>query len=88
MEVWVAAADVADVALEVLNVNCVKPDDGGVEADVLLCQAVTEVERTAGFCEVCFGTVQRLEELSNSLLVRVLGSKGRGSVRGKAEYRL
>lgn len=88
MEVWVAAADVADVALEVLDVDCVKADDGGVEADVLLCQAVTEVERTAGFCEVCFGTVQRLEELGNSLLIRFLGSEERELVCGDSKYRL
>lgn len=32
----VAAADVANVALEVLDVNCIKSDDGCVEADIEL----------------------------------------------------
>jgi hypothetical protein len=44
VEVGVAAADVADVALEVLHVDGVEADDGRVEAHVLLCQAVAEVE--------------------------------------------
>lgn len=75
MQIGVSTADVADVALEVLDIYCVKADDGREEANVLLCQTVTEVVGTAGLCEVCFGTVQRLEELGDSLLIRFLGSK-------------
>jgi hypothetical protein len=37
VKVGVSAADVPDVALEVLDVDCVEADDGRVEADVLLC---------------------------------------------------
>jgi hypothetical protein len=52
VEVRVSAADVTEVALEVLNVDGVEADDGCEEADVLLCQAVAEVEWAAGLCEV------------------------------------
>jgi len=47
VEVGVSAADVADVALEVLDVDCVEADDGRVQAHVLLGQAVAEVEGPA-----------------------------------------
>ena len=57
VEVGIAAADVPDVALEVLHVDGVEADDCGEEADVLLCEAVAEVERTAGLGEVCFRTI-------------------------------
>lgn len=43
MKVRVSAADVTEVALEVLDVDCVEADDGCVEADVLFGQAVAEV---------------------------------------------
>ena len=74
VEVGVAAADVPDVALEVLHVDGVEADDGGKEADVLLCKAVAEVVWTAGLSEVCFGAVQRFEELGDGLLIGFLGA--------------
>lgn len=54
VEIGVAAADVTDVALEVLHVDGIEADDGCVEADVLLCEAITEVERAAGLGEIFF----------------------------------
>lgn len=57
VEVWISAANIAEVALEVLHVDCVEADDGRVEADVLLCQAVAEVERPGGFGEICFSAI-------------------------------
>lgn len=45
VQVGISAADVTEVALEVLDVNCVEADDGCVKADVCFGQAVTEVER-------------------------------------------
>ena len=74
MEVRVSATNVTKVALEVLHVDSVEADDCCVETDVLLCEAVAEVERTAGLGEVCFGTIQRLEELGDGLLVGFLGT--------------
>lgn len=76
VEVGVAAADVPDVALEVLHVNGIEADDCGEEADVLLCEAVAEVERTAGLDEVCLRTIQGLEKLDDSLFICLLGTAG------------
>jgi hypothetical protein len=74
VKVWVSAADVTEVALEVLDVDGVEADDGCEEANVLLCQAVAEVEWAAGLCEICFCAVKRGEECCDGLFVRFLGS--------------
>lgn len=34
MQPWEPAADIFDVAFEVLHVDCVEPDDGRVQSDV------------------------------------------------------
>jgi len=68
----VAAPDVAQVALEVLHVDCVEADDGRVEADVGFCQAVAEVVWAAGLGKVCFGAVEGLEELCDGFFVGIL----------------
>jgi hypothetical protein len=74
VKVGVTAANIADVALEVLHVDGVEADDCGEKADVLLCEAVAEVVGTAGIGEVFFRTVQGLEELGDGLLVGFLGA--------------
>ena len=74
MEVWVAATNVTEVALEVLHIDSVEANDCCVETHVLLCEAVAKVERTARLGKVCFGTVQGFEELGDSLLVGFLGA--------------
>ena len=74
VKVGVAAADVANVALKVLHIDGVEADDGCEEADVLLCEAVAEVEWTAGLGKVCFRTIQGFEELGDGLLVGFLGA--------------
>jgi len=76
VEVWVSAADITKVAFEVLHVNSVEADDCCEEADVLLSEAVAEVERTAGLGEICLCAIQRAEELSNGLLVSFLSTAG------------
>jgi hypothetical protein len=47
VEVGVSAANVTEIALEVLHVDSVEADDCCEEADVLLCDAIAEVEGTA-----------------------------------------
>lgn len=59
----VAAADVADVCLEVLNVDRVEADDGGVEADVGFGDAVAVVVGAGVLLEVAFDAVKGFEEL-------------------------
>lgn len=68
----VPAPDIAEIALEVLYIDWIETNDGRVEAHVGFCQAVTEVEWPTGFGEVCFCTVEGLEELGDSLFVGFL----------------
>lgn len=72
MEVGISAADIAEVALEVLNVDCVEADDGREQTHVGLGKTVAEVERSRRLCEVCFCAVERFEELSYSFFVCLL----------------
>jgi len=74
VKVRVSAANIADVALEVLHIDGVEADDCCEKTDILLCEAVAEVVRTAGLGEVLFRTIQGLEELGDSLLVGFLGT--------------
>lgn len=82
VQVGVAGADVSDVTLEVLHVDRVETDDGGVQPHIGLCDLVAEIERTlgAGAGQVGFRSVQRLEELQDVLLVRLLGGREAGLV--------
>lgn len=60
----ISATDVANVALEVLDVDCVEADDGHEEADVCFGKLGTEVEGS-GCCggrEVGFGLVEVCEQ--------------------------
>jgi hypothetical protein len=96
VKVWVSATNVTDVALEVLNVDGIEADDGREKADVLLCQAVAEVEWAAGLCEICFCAIERGEECGDGLFVRFLssrwwlvwiyGSCGWQNIRSKARF--
>jgi len=76
VEVGIAAADVTEVALEVLNVYGVEADDCCEEANILLCDAVAEVEGTAGSGEICFRPVKGLEELRDGFLICLLSAAG------------
>ena len=69
---WVTRADVADVGLEVLDVDGVEADDGGVEADVGFCDGLAVVvlgARGVLAAEVGFGAVEGGEERVEGLLV-------------------
>jgi hypothetical protein len=74
VEVGVATADVADVALEVLNIDGVEADDGCVEAHIELSQFVTKVEWTTGFGKLLLCTIERLEQSLDILFVCFLGA--------------
>ena len=73
VQVGVAGADVADVALEVLDVDDVEADDGRVEADVGFGDVFAEVVRAFALFglrfQVGFGTVKRGEELMDGFFV-------------------
>ena len=48
MQSWVSAPDIADIALEVLNVDRVESDDRGIQANISLSDILTEVVRFFG----------------------------------------
>lgn len=74
MESRVAAANVAQVALEVLNVDGVESNDGRVQTNVCFCEAIAVVVRAWVLGKMVFGAVERLEELGHSFLVSFLGA--------------
>lgn len=74
MESRVAAANIAQVAFEVLDVDCVESDDGRVETNVCFCDAITVVVRTWALGEMVFGSVQGFEKLGYGLLVGFLST--------------
>lgn len=75
MQAGIATADVTNVALEVLDIDRIKSNDGGVEADISFSQLVAKVERTAGFCKVSLCAIKRFEKDLDVLLVRFLRAK-------------
>jgi len=76
VQIRVAGADVADVALEVLDVDGVKADDGRVQAHIGLGDVGAVVVRAAAVLgvlgEMGLGAVERLEQRVHVLLVRFL----------------
>lgn len=70
----IAGADVADVAFEMLNVNRVEADDGGVEAYVRFGDSFSEIERSRSLCQMGFSAIEGAEQGSESFLVGFLGS--------------
>jgi hypothetical protein len=74
VKVGVATADIADVALEVLNINSVEADDGREKAHIELGQFVTKVEWTTGFGKLLLCTIERLKQSLDVLFVCFLGA--------------
>lgn len=68
----VSAANVSDVALEVLDVDGIEADDGRVEADVCFGDTVAIVVWTGRLGEVLFSSVERGEECCYGFDVGVL----------------
>lgn len=68
-------ADITQIALEMLHVDRVKPNDGGVESDISLGDLVAEEIRFRGrllLGEVGFNLVERGEERCHGFLVGFL----------------
>ena len=72
MKRGIAAPDVADVALEVLDVDRVEADDGGVEPDVGFGDVCAEVVWACGAGEVCFRLIEVFEERPDVVFVGFL----------------
>lgn len=80
---WESGADIAEVALEVLDVDGVEADDGGVETDIGFCDVGAVVERVVlglHSCEVGFDFVEVGEEGCDGFVVGFLGCCEAGAV--------
>lgn len=77
MKVRVSTADVANIALEVLDVYRVEADDGGEKADISLSQPITKVKWTFRFFKVRLRMVEGLEQGVDVFLVGLLCSGSR-----------
>lgn len=80
MQRRVSAPDVAQITLEVLDVDGVKSDDGCEESDIEFRELVAKVVGTARLHEVGFGAVKGLEQSRHVLLVGFLGGGEAGFV--------
>ena len=72
VELRIPAANVTDVALEVLDVYNVEADDRSVEPNVGFGEAIAEIEASGTILEVGFGAVERIEERCDGPFVGVL----------------
>jgi hypothetical protein len=57
MNIRISRSDIPDVRLEVLDVDCVEANHGGVETDVCFCNVRPVVERTFGFGEMVLDSI-------------------------------
>ena len=65
VQVWVSASNVPDVALEMLDVDRVEPDERHIKPNVCFGDLVPKVKGSTGYGEVGLGSVERLEESPN-----------------------
>lgn len=84
----VAAPDVADVGLEMLDVDDVEADDGRVEADVCLGDVGAEVEGSGGGGEVLLYAVEGREEGGDGGAVGGFGGCEAGAVDAVVDFRV
>ena len=70
------ASDVADIALEVLDIDGVEADNSGVETYVGLCDGGAEVVRGAVGGKVGLGAGEGVEEWVDGFLVGLLSPRG------------
>lgn len=79
---WISRPDITNIALEMLHVDRVEPDDCREQPDISLGHRVAEEVRGDGrlLGEVCFDLVQRGEESCDGFLVGFLGGGETGFV--------
>ena len=77
MQRRVPRADIADIALKMLDVDGVEPNDGGIKANVCFGDGFAEVIGCRVLCQVSFRTVKGGEEGLDGLFVGFLGSVGK-----------
>lgn len=70
----VATANFTNVALEVLNIHCIETNDGRVQSDISLRNAIAIVEGPSGGGEMFFGSIERFEQSRHSAFIGFLGA--------------
>jgi hypothetical protein len=71
----ISTANIADIALEVLDVNGVEANDCGEETDIGFCDmGAREKVRCRRLCERFFKTVEGFEKLGHGFCVSILGA--------------
>ena len=73
VKVGIAASDIPQVALEMLNIDRVEADDGRVEPDVCFCHAFAMIVGAWRPGQLGLCTIQRGEERLHVLEVRLFG---------------
>ena len=77
VDVWIPAPDIPDVALEVLHIDSIEPDDSRKQSHIRLSHSVTVVVRPRRLSQLGLSFVKRSKESLHVLRVSFLG-------RGKA----
>lgn len=78
----ITRSDVTNVALEMLHIDGVEANDGGVEANVCFGDVGTKVVGSSVFSKVSFGAVEGGEKGFDGLFISFLRSRGRKPVAG------
>ena len=83
MDGRITASDIANVALKVLDIDCVEADDGYVQAYIGFGEMRTEIIRSLGSCgvELGFGLVEVSKEVCNGGVVGFLRAGESGLAR-------
>lgn len=73
----ITTADIADVALEMLNIDGIESNDGGEQTHVGFRQLITKVVWSAIFGKLGFRPIERLEQSRDILLICFLRAETR-----------
>ena len=74
MQCGITRSDITDVALEMLHIDWIEANNGGIEANVCFRNIGPKVIWTSMLSEMSFGTVKGIEQGADGLLVSFLRS--------------
>lgn len=72
VQIWIATADVANIALEVLHVYSIEANDGRIQPHICLCGVLAVVVWAAGLRNVLLGTIEGCEKGLDGFLIGFL----------------
>lgn len=74
MYVRIPRANITDVALEMLNVDGIETNDGGIEAYIHFCEVFSKIELRCLFSKMSFDVVEGAEQALDCILIGFLCS--------------